>query len=144
MAEPKKKRNRDPLAVNAHENRCLAESQEKKVYLEGSRARTVPTEHQIRQKFKQCQEASHSSWFPFETPEKTVIPPTITPDLSKTPEYYRIRCTSIYHMFLVFGMPKEDTWESTELVETIMALLVIPLRWRVAWTPTVSQISWLV
>lgn len=94
-----KKRNRYPLASTALEIRYRHESQTKKVYLEGSRAKTLLSPSQERTKLIKAQTLSQNYWCTYSTPSTKIILHFNSP-IVKTPEYFRSRRVSIYHYFL--------------------------------------------
>ena len=97
LGEFRKKRNRDPLASNAHENRYSRESQTQKVYLEGNRARPFLSPSQERANILKAQSAGWATWGidsasldTYFTPSKKIFSPCATP-IVKTPELFRIQ-----------------------------------------------------
>ena len=123
----KKRRNMNPLSINAHESRYSETSQTKEYYLE-TRGREELSPESIRRQSKRNRENKlkglnlHDILYSSD-------PIILIPDrenLKGVKGIYSAQRNAIYYHFVLLGSPPRDEWEETHIVSHIMDVTSIP------------------
>lgn len=128
-----KRRNRNPLEMNSVDSRHLENRDNNRSYaplvIDVGEEKIEARANKARKMHASIAQRTAA----LATPPKSDLDSSATPlnicpvnQITKWPGFYDSRDHAIRYMFLLFGSPREEEWEETNIVSLIMKHLVIP------------------